>query len=128
MAAAIVLLTAPHASSAEPFLEKTDLFQSRTGGYALYHIPGVVVTAKGTVIAWCEARKKGGDWDAIDILYRRSTDEGKTWSDAQKFPQVPGEKTKNPFSLAVKGVNPADVTYNNPVLIADRDGTVHGLF
>jgi sialidase-1 len=28
----------------------------------------------------------------------------------------------------MKNVNPADVTYNNPVLIADRDGTVHMLF
>src|SRR5438067_4234893 len=123
MAAAIVLLTAPHASSAEPFLEKTDLFQSRTGGYALYHIPGVVVTAKGTVLAWCEARKKGGDWDAIDILLRRSTDGGKTFSEAEKIADVPGPKTKNPFALRMKSVNPDDVTYNNPVLIADRNGT-----
>lgn len=30
--------------------------------YTLHHIPGIVVTAKGTVLAWCEARKGGGDW------------------------------------------------------------------
>ncbi len=41
---------------------------------------------------------------------------------------MPGPKTKNPFALQVKGVNASDVTYNNPVLIADRDGTVHMLF
>ena len=120
-------LTAPPASSeSEP--ERTDLFESGESGYALYHIPGLVVTAKGTVLAWCEARKKGSDWDAIDILLRRSTDDGKTWSTPQKIADVPGPKTKNPFALALKFVQTNDVTYNNPVLIADRDGTVHGLF
>ncbi|MEO6787761.1 MAG: sialidase family protein, partial [Chthoniobacteraceae bacterium] len=62
------------------------------------------------------------------ILLRRSTDDGKTWSAPKILTEVDGPITKNPFSLRVKGVNPADVTYNNPVLIAARDGTVHGLF
>jgi sialidase-1 len=113
---------------AEPFIEKIDLFTAKTGGYALYHIPGIAVTAKGTVLAWCEARKKGSDWDAIDILLRRSTDGGKTWSEPKKIADVPGPKTKNPAALALKFVNTEDVTYNNPVAIADRDGTVHFLF
>src|SRR5260221_13646905 len=71
-------------SAAEPFNEKLDLFKAGTGGYKLYHIPGIVVTAKGTVLAWCEARKKGSDWDAIDILMRRSTDGGKTWAEPRR--------------------------------------------
>ncbi len=125
--AALLALSA-FAVGAEPFIEKTDLFTAGEGGYKLYHIPGLVVTAKGTVLAWCEARQKGGDWDQIDLLLRRSSDEGRTWSEPQKIADVPGPKTKNPFSLAVKNVNPADVTYNNPVLIADRDGTVHMVF
>ncbi|HSH95449.1 MAG TPA: sialidase family protein, partial [Roseimicrobium sp.] len=111
-----------------PFIEKTDLFVSNTGGYKVYHIPGVAVTAKGTVLAWCEARKKGSDWDAIDILLRRSTDEGKTWGEPRSIASVPGPKTKNAFSLKLKFVDPNDITYNNPVLIPDRDGTVHMLF
>jgi hypothetical protein len=57
------------ASGAEPFLEKLDLFKAGDGGFKLYHIPGIVVTAKGTVLAWGEARKKGGDWDDIRILF-----------------------------------------------------------
>ena len=114
--------------SAEPFIEKLDLFKAGDGGYLLYHIPGVVVTAKGTVLAWCEARKNGGDWDDIRILLRRSTDDGKTWSEPKSFAEVPGPKTKNPFALAVKGVRAEAVTYNNPVLIADCDGPVHMVF
>ena len=113
-------------------MDKQDLFTSGDNpAYSIYHIPGIVVTAKGTVLAWCEARKRAAgvtDWDDIRILLRRSTDDGKTWSAPTSIAVVPGPKTKNPFALRMKNVDPNDVTYNNPVLIADRDGTVHLLF
>ncbi|MEQ1861233.1 MAG: sialidase family protein [Chthoniobacteraceae bacterium] len=124
----VLLCLATCSPAAEPFIEKLDLFTAGEGGYKVYHIPGVVVTAKGTVLAWCEARKKGGDWDQIEVLLRRSNDDGKTWSAPKMITSVPGPKTKNPFSLRMKNVDPNDVTYNNPVLIADRDGTVHMTF
>lgn len=114
---------------AEPFLEKQDLFTvGDDPAFKIYHIPGIVVTAKGTVLAWCEARRDGSDWDDIQILLRRSTDEGKTWSAPQSIVDVPGPKQKNAFALKLKHTDPSTVTYNNPVLIADRDGTVHLLF
>lgn len=116
------------AQAAEPFLNKQPLFQVGDLGYKVFHIPGIVVTAKGTVLAWCEARRDGSDWDQIDILLRRSTDEGLTWSPARSIVAVEGAKTKNPFALALKNTDPTTVTYNNPVLIADKDGTVHMLF
>ena len=120
------------ARAAQPFIEKLDLFTvGDDHAYKIYHIPGIVVTARGSVLAWCEARKRAAgvsDWDDIRILLRRSTDEGKTWSAPKSIAEVPGPKSKNPFSLRMKNVDPNDVTYNNPVLIADRDGTVHMLF
>lgn len=122
------LLLCCHSFAAEPFLEKADLFEAKQGGYAIYHIPGVCVTAKGTVLAWCEARKRGGDWDDIRILLRRSTDDAKMFGEPTMLPEVTGPISKNPFALAVKNVRKDDVTYNNPVLIPDRDGTVHALF
>jgi len=125
-------LIVPPVISAEPFLEKQNLFTSgEDPAYHIYHIPGIVVTAKGTVLAWCEARKRPAgvsDWDDIRILLRRSTDDGKTWSPPVSVAQVDGPKQKNPLALKMKNVDPNDVTYNNPVLIADRDGTVHMLF
>ncbi len=131
-AAAGLCLALGAAHAAEPFIEKIDLFTvGEDPAYQLYHIPGIVVTAKGSVLAWCEARKRAAgvsDWDDIRILLRRSTDDGKTWSAPKSIADVPGPKTKNPFSLRMKNVDPNDVTYNNPVLIADRDGTVHMLF
>jgi sialidase-1 len=125
----LALFTAAASLATEPFIEKLDLFKvGDDPAYKIYHIPGIVVTAKGTVLAWCEARKKGGDWDDIKVLLRRSTDDGRTWSTPKSIADVPGPKTKNPFSLRMKNVDPNDVTYNNPVLIAGRDGTVHMLF
>lgn len=119
-------------AAAEPFIEKRDLFVAgEDPAYNIYHIPGIVVTAKGTVLAWCEARKRPAgvsDWDDIRILLRRSTDDGRTWSAPRSIADVPGPKVKNPFALKMKNIDPKDVTYNNPVLIADRDGTVHMLF
>jgi sialidase-1 len=128
----LLFLACSGASAAEPFLEKQDLFTvGDNPAYNIYHIPGIVVTAKGTVLAWCEARKRPAgvsDWDDIRILLRRSTDDGKTWSAPQSIAEVPGPKRKNPFALRMKNVDPNDVTYNNPVLIADKDGTVHMIF
>jgi len=119
----------PPLLSAEPFLEKRDLFVAGDDpAYDIYHIPGIVVTARGSVLAWCEARRGGGDWSDIRILLRRSTDDGKTWSSPKSIAEVPGPKQKNPFALQLKNVNTEHVTYNNPVLIADRDGTVHMVF
>ncbi|MBS0207871.1 MAG: exo-alpha-sialidase [Planctomycetes bacterium] len=117
------------ARAAEPKLEQLDLFTAHTEGYALYRIPGLVVTAKGTVLAYCEARRTGkSDWDTIDIMLRRSTDGGRSFSPRVMISNVPGPKTKNPVALAQKLANTDDVTYNNPVLFADRDGTVHMLY
>ncbi|MCE2694746.1 MAG: sialidase family protein [Verrucomicrobiota bacterium] len=119
-------------AAAEPFMEKQDLFTAgEDPAYNIYHIPGIVVTAKGSLLAWCEARKRPAgvsDWDDIRILLRRSTDDGKTWSAPKSIANVEGPKQKNPFALKMKNVDPNDVTYNNPVLIADKDGAVHMLF
>jgi sialidase-1 len=130
--AALILTLSGLINAAEPFIDKQDLFiVGDNPAYSLYHIPGVVVTAKGTVLTWCEARKRSAgvsDWDDIRILLRRSTNDGKTWNTAKSIADVPGSKTKNPFAMKMKNVDPNDVTYNNPVMIADRDGSVHMLF
>ena len=65
---------------------KQDLFEARTDGYHVYRIPGILVTKRGTVVVYCEARKgEGGDWDPIDICMRRSVDGGVTFKFKDKI-------------------------------------------
>ncbi len=128
--ACFALLTAltPLTRAAAPLMERQDLFVAGQGGYALYHIPSLVVTQQGTILAWCEARNPGRDWSAIDFRLRRSMDDGKTWSEPRTILRVDNPKPKNPMALKLKSTNPDDVTYNNCVMIPDRDGSLHAVF
>jgi len=70
---------------------QTAVYASGADGYNTYRIPSVIVTTKGTVLAFAEGRKAGrGDAGDIDLLLKRSTDGGRTfsaqqtvWDDAQ---------------------------------------------
>jgi sialidase-1 len=58
------------------------LFKPGDKGYACFRIPAVITTSKGTLLAFAEGRKKHcGDADDIDLVLRRSNDNGRTWSD-----------------------------------------------
>ena len=117
------------ALAGEPQIEKIDLFQAAAGDYALYRIPGIVVTQKGTILAFCEARRgTANDWGIIDVMLRRSEDGGRTWTPRRKVADVPGPHQKNPVALVQNLAQPDERTYNNPLAIAGRDGTVHFLY
>lgn len=129
LAAIYPLTEAVSWSKGLPRLEKLTLFEAEAGGYKLYRIPGLVVTRRGTVLAYCEARRSSGDWGSIDILMRRSIDNGRSWDTARRVADVEGPKRRNPVAIERKQGNPDDLTYNNPVAIVDRqNGAVHFIF
>jgi sialidase-1 len=73
------------------------LFASGTEGIHTFRIPAMITTNEGTLIAATDARVDNGadlGWTGnIDIVYKRSTDQGITWSDmitAADFPGVEG--------------------------------------
>ncbi|HEY3323136.1 MAG TPA: sialidase family protein [Planctomycetota bacterium] len=84
------------------------IFVGNQDGYNTYRIPALAVSAKGTVLAFCEGRKSGGgDSGNIDLVLKRSTDNGKTWG-AQ---QVLWDDAEN--------------TCGNPCVVVDRGtGTI----
>ena len=80
-------------------VEKTLLFEAGEDGYAVFRIPGIVVTTKGTLLAYCVGRKTPGDWADIDIFLRRSTDGGKTWEPRKKLGDVGTSTVDNPTAI-----------------------------
>lgn len=65
-------------------IEQAPVFVSGREGYHTYRIPALVVTQKGTLLAFCEGRKhSSGDTGDIDLLLRRSFDGGITWGKTQ---------------------------------------------
>lgn len=56
------------------------LFQQGESGYACFRIPALIKAANGDVLAFCEARKNGcSDTGDIDLVMKRSKDNGNTW-------------------------------------------------
>ena len=75
--------SAPAAESAG-LPNRTDVFVSGQDGFHTYRIPSLLVTARGTLLAFAEGRKSGGgDAGNIDVLLKRSTDQGQTWQPQQ---------------------------------------------
>ncbi len=76
------------------------LFVSGQDGYHTYRIPALAVTTQGTVLAFCEGRKNGGgDSGDIDLLVRRSSDHGKTWSAQHVVWDDAGNTCGNPCAV-----------------------------
>lgn len=72
-----------HAAQATEPVE-TDVFVAGQDGYHTFRIPSVILTAKGTLLAFAEARRAGrGDAGDIDLVVKRSKDGGATWSPAK---------------------------------------------
>lgn len=72
----------------------TEVYVAGEGGYHTFRIPAVISTAKGTLLAFAEGRRTGGgDAGDIDLVLKRSTDAGQSWSPLQ----VIGDNGPNTF-------------------------------
>jgi sialidase-1 len=99
-------------AASQPNIESTTVFEPIQGQYASMRIPALVMTKKGTLLAFCEGRiSSASDWSDMDLLMRRSTDGGKTWE-----PHV--------VIAPREGGNPT----SNPTPIVDNEGNIHLLF
>ena len=77
--------------------EQSAIWTSGTDGYHTYRIPAIVVTTRGTVLAFCEGRRNGrNDTGDIDMLVKRSEDGGRTWSDQEVVWRDAGNTCGNP--------------------------------
>lgn len=80
----LTLFVSAALAAAAPAVDQTDVYVSGQDGYHTYRIPAIVRAANGQLLAFAEGRKSaGGDAGDIDILLKRSTDGGRTWSAQQ---------------------------------------------
>lgn len=71
------------AAGAEDVVQKA-VFSVGQEGYHTYRIPSLLVTPKGTLLAFAEGRKKNrSDSGDIDLVLKRSLDGGLTWKPMQ---------------------------------------------
>ncbi len=97
----LVLFLATAALAAEP--EFADVFTSGSEGYASIRIPAVLVTKKGTVLAFAEGRKRATDQAENDIVSKRSTDGGRTWGALHLLHDDGANSLNNPTALQDSG-------------------------
>jgi Neuraminidase (sialidase) len=107
----LLILTLFSALPAAHPLWATTVFKAGEDGYRIYRIPAVVKASNGHLLAFCEARQ-GGDASEIDLVVKRSEDEGKSWGslkvvqESSDFVKVLGGRTK-------------DITIGNPAPVVD---------
>ena len=78
-------------------MEQQNLWVSGDDGYDTYRIPALAVTAEGTLFAFCEGRvANSSDAGDINLLVKRSTDGGETWSDQHVIWNDSGNICGNP--------------------------------
>ncbi|KAA9152655.1 laminin G [Amycolatopsis acidicola] len=89
------------ASQAAPYLDQQVLFKaSQDPGYFCFRIPAIVRTNAGTLLAFAEGRKNNcGDATDIDLVMKRSTDGGRTWSALQVVNAGNGDTHGNPVPI-----------------------------
>ena len=105
-ALALAALVVPAPPAAQAAVTQTVLFDKGDAGYGCYRIPAIVKTKAGTLLAFAEARRAWcADSQEIDLVMRRSEDDGRTWSATQT---VLSGTDADPNAVATRG-NPAPI-------------------
>jgi len=77
----LVFFAVIYSSVFSQITERVQVFVSGTEGHKSYRIPAIIRAPGGDLIAFCEGRvHDAGDFGDINIVMKRSADEGATWS------------------------------------------------
>ena len=96
-----------------PWMTETEVFTSGAEGYHTFRIPALVVANDGTILAFCEGRKHGGgDYQALYLVLKRSTDNGLTWGDLQVLAGDGQRTMHNPTAVVDRDTGTAWLSFN----------------
>ncbi|MGB0372019.1 MAG: sialidase family protein [Opitutales bacterium] len=99
------------AKEQKPFYKSHKLFTAGEANYHSFRIPALVTAGDGTLIALCEGRVKSHhDFGDIDIVMKRSFDNGVTWGEVERV------------------VSTGKGTWGNPTVVLERSTGVLFLF
>jgi len=77
--------------------QKIPVFISGTEGHKSYRIPAIIRLPDGQILAFCEGRVHGsGDFGDINIVMKKSSDQGRTWSSLQTIVDADSLQAGNP--------------------------------
>lgn len=81
--------------------EKVPVFTSGTEGHKSYRIPAVIRLSGGDILAFCEGRVgSAADFGDINIVMKRSSDNGKTWGRMEMIVDAGQLQAGNPAPVA----------------------------
>ena len=83
-------------------LETYDVFLEGTEGYHTYRIPSIVTTREGSLLAFCEGRIDRPDQSENDMVLKRSTDRGETWTPAKTIASFGRGHLNNPEAVVLR--------------------------
>ena len=108
---AVVLTISTHTAAAD--VTKVGVFKAGEDGYHTYRIPAIVRAKNGDLLAFAEGRKNGlSDHGDIDLVLKRSSDEGRTWGPLQLVQDEAADPT-------------AKVWIGNPTPVVDLQDPEH---
>ena len=118
----LMLAAIGSAKAAEPMFTQVEVFKAGEEGYHTFRIPSLIITKKGTVLAFSEGRRNSqSDTGDINTVLKRSFDRGRTWTKLQMVAEQAGNTIGNPCPVVDRDSgtiwllltgNPGDLTEN----------------
>lgn len=123
IALSLVLLLPVRVFAGDP--ETADVFVPKTDGFKSIRIPAVVVSKKGTVLAFAEGRAANADQAKNRLVLKRSPDGGRTWGKVAIIAEDGNKSLNNPCVVVERESGTVLLVYQSyPAGVGERSGKI----
>lgn len=125
----LLLLLSCNISLAQTQAIENFVFKSNEEGYSCFRTPTMVISKKGTILAFCEGRVDNWkDESDIDIVLKRSFDNGKTWTSLQVLENDGKNPCKNQCPVVLNNGRIVLVWLWNKAIPSEKDRTTREVY